>query len=239
MFYPWLKKILLNRCYQLFRNDKNVSFNDVHLQRQELLFNSIDDQFEQASNSQSLFEALRWLSDELRSCVMLRYFSSAGSYEQIATVLNIPVGTVRSRLAAAREQLTKKFFDASDANDSALLESSQWSDYYLMKWQQIYDDPDVRNEFFDHHDPAMYVRFTSGKHDRGRKLLEMEISNDLQYGTRFLVNEVTTSGNISVIEGPNLNSDISPDRCAPSTVMILFRVGETVNAVNVFDSART
>jgi RNA polymerase sigma-70 factor (ECF subfamily) len=46
------------------------------------------------------------LSDELRVTLVLREIGGL-SYEEIAHELKIPIGTVRSRLSAAREQFRR------------------------------------------------------------------------------------------------------------------------------------
>ncbi|MFF5075613.1 RNA polymerase sigma factor [Actinoplanes sp. NPDC000266] len=50
--------------------------------------------------------AVRRLSPAVREVAVLRYFTERNSYEQIAELCGIPVGTVRSRLSEARRQLT-------------------------------------------------------------------------------------------------------------------------------------
>ncbi|HKR06251.1 MAG TPA: RNA polymerase sigma factor [Bacteroidia bacterium] len=238
LFYPWLKKILVNNCYQLLRKERSVEFTDSHLANDALLHRSIDEHFENISNSQRMYEALRFLSDELRSCVMLRYFSSVKSYEEIALVLGIPVGTVRSRLAAAREKLSEHFIGKDDADDAALKEAQQWSGFYSDRWNKVYDDQQARKEFFNHLIPALNIRFTSGKFGTGRNILEEEINNDLFYGSRFAANDIVSSGNITVMEGPNFNHPDYPDRCAPATALILFRKNDKVEVTHIFDSPR-
>ncbi|MDQ7850936.1 MAG: sigma-70 family RNA polymerase sigma factor, partial [Armatimonadota bacterium] len=54
-----------------------------------------------------VWQALSGLGEDLRAAVMLRYFSSYRSYEEIALILGVPVGTVRSRLATAKDQLLR------------------------------------------------------------------------------------------------------------------------------------
>jgi len=238
LFYPWLKRILVNNCYRLLSRERLTELTDHHLSNDLLLHSSIDEHFENISNKERIYEALRFLSDEVRSCVMLRYFTSIKSYVNIAEVLSIPVGTVRSRLSAAREKLSQHFICKDDADDNALRESQQWSGFYSDRWNKVYDDRHARNEFFNHLIPALNIRFTSGKSGTGREILEDEIDKDIFYGSRFTACDIATSGNITVMEGPNLNHPDYPDRCAPLTALILFRKNNKVEMVHIFDSRR-
>jgi len=238
-FYPWLKRILVNNCYQLLRKEKFTPLTDHHLAADGMLHRSLEDRFENISNAHRMYEALRFLSDELRSCVMLRYFSSMNSYDDIAQVLGIPVGTVRSRLSAAREKLSSLFRKIEDAGDDAIREGLQWSGFYADRWNKIYDDMQARKDFFSHIHPLLSIRFTSGKTGTGRNILEQEVNNDLRYGSRFNIKEAVSSGNITVMEGPNLNHPDFPDRCAPATTLVLFRNQSQVQQLHIFDSHRS
>jgi RNA polymerase sigma-70 factor (ECF subfamily) len=53
-----------------------------------------------------VWHAIEELSPSLRVVAMLRYFSDVCSYEQIAAVCGLPIGTVRSRLSQVRVKLT-------------------------------------------------------------------------------------------------------------------------------------
>ena len=52
-------------------------------------------------------KALDDLPDELRTAISLREFEGL-SYDEIAEVMNCPVGTVRSRIFRAREAIDKR-----------------------------------------------------------------------------------------------------------------------------------
>lgn len=236
--YPWLKKILVNTCYRNLKKERSWLLQRSGLIRESQIRNSMEEHMEQKSDHQRLYHSMSMLSNELNSCILLRYFSDYASYEEIATILGIPVGTVRSRLAAARGKLSLFYHAEDDAGEKAILESRSWSAYYREIWQNIYDDAMVRNHFYNHLDPLLDIRFTSGKTGHGRNLLEYEIGQDLIYGTRFIVQEVISAGSITIIQGDNSFIPDYPDRCAPHSVFVLFRRDKTIGQLKIYDSVR-
>ncbi|HMQ06004.1 MAG TPA: RNA polymerase sigma factor [Saprospiraceae bacterium] len=239
LFYPWLKKILINNCYLILRKEKSLFHSLTNASKDAFIDESIEQHLENLEDSQQIFDTLSNLSSELRSCVLLRYFSSFIKYEEIAMILDIPIGTVRSRLAAAREKLISLYSHYSDSSDKVWIESKQWAAYYHDIWKSFYDDPEARREFINHFNLNLQLRFTSSKLAVGRKLLEAEFNDDLKYGSRFNLKEVNTCGNISILEGFNTNSIEYPDRCAHSTIIVLFREDQkSVKTCHVYDSPR-
>lgn len=63
-----------------------------------------DDSAEELVTARDFMQALQLLSDEQRAIILLIGLEQL-SYEQAAQVLDLPVGTVMSRLARARERL--------------------------------------------------------------------------------------------------------------------------------------
>lgn len=239
LFYPWLKRILYNHCYRLLKKERSGGLTDEVIEKKDIVMErSIEENFDKTANRQWVYAALNQLSDELKACVMLRHFSRFKSYDDIATILGIPIGTVRSRLSAAREKLLSCYKEFSDAADKALSESRRWSSYYSYLWANIYQSKQIREELMEHFDPSMFVRFTSGKLGKGRNLLNSALEEDIRYGSWLCVDEVNSSGDISVISGANKNSAEHPDHCPASTVVVFFRNNEIVETSHIFDSPR-
>lgn len=94
-FRTWLVRILINECNEIIRRNKRVvSINESnHEERYNDCYENID-----------LTKAINSLSEELRVTTVLFYFEDM-SIKDIASILNIPNGTVRSRLSRARERL--------------------------------------------------------------------------------------------------------------------------------------
>ena len=55
----------------------------------------------------TVFDTIAELPDDLRTAIMLRELEGM-SYEDIATTMDCPIGTVRSRIFRAREAIDQK-----------------------------------------------------------------------------------------------------------------------------------
>lgn len=113
-FSTWLFKIASNNCIDfLRRNRKNTlnmrteSENASESDISNSLASSTPDPEESIINAQKI-KLMRAVVEKLkphyRTLVELRYFSEY-SYEEIATELNLPLGTVKAQLFRAREFL--------------------------------------------------------------------------------------------------------------------------------------
>ncbi len=113
-FYPWLKRIAINESLmKLERNKRYVDMYDEEQEEDDYFFNTITD--EKNPEKELLDEELRKyvrryvdsLPSKLRTVIILREVEDM-SYEEIAEMLNIPIGTVRSRLFNARQIIKER-----------------------------------------------------------------------------------------------------------------------------------
>jgi RNA polymerase sigma-70 factor, ECF subfamily len=95
-FAPWLHRIVANRALDLLRAERRLS--------DEELPDTPDLAPAHATGDRGLLAAVGDLSLERRVVVVLRY-GVGMTPKQIAEALDLPVGTVNSRLARALEQL--------------------------------------------------------------------------------------------------------------------------------------
>jgi len=112
-FYTWLYRIAVNTAknYLVARNRRPPS-SDVDVEDAE--FYSGSDMLKDVDTPENLLfrdelqqvvtNAIEALPEDLRTAVTLREFDGL-SYEDIAAVMNCPVGTVRSRIFRAREAI--------------------------------------------------------------------------------------------------------------------------------------
>lgn len=111
-FNAWLNKIVFTKCTKLFAKNKYAAM-DPELMRQ--LPNQQEERIEfdpkRYSRYQSDKEVLMAMIDELhpqhKEAVLLYYFEDL-PVKEIADILEIPEGTVKSRIKIARDTLKKK-----------------------------------------------------------------------------------------------------------------------------------
>ena len=96
-FAPWLHRIVLNRALDLLRAERRLVGGEVALE------SAATTAFDEQGDAE-LLEAVQALPLQRRAVVILRYGIGMAP-EEIAAVLDVPVGTVHSRLARALEQL--------------------------------------------------------------------------------------------------------------------------------------
>ena len=99
-FGPWLHRIVINRCLDLLRTERRMAASDVELGRIEW--------HDVASGDRDLLEAIADLSLQRRVVVVLRY-GLGYTPTAIAELLDVPVGTVNSRLARALDDLRRRY----------------------------------------------------------------------------------------------------------------------------------
>ena len=111
-FYTWMYRIAVNTAKNHLASKKRLPSSDVELEDAEHIDGGIYIQNNDTPLHELLREeiaqvvskALAQLPDEIRQAITLREMEGL-SYEEIADVMNSPVGTVRSRIFRAREAI--------------------------------------------------------------------------------------------------------------------------------------
>lgn len=92
-FKTWLIRILVNVAFTQMKKDKKI-----------ILMDEIDILPRQESKSLGLWEEVMKLEYKFRVAIILFYYEDF-STKEIAAILHVPEGTVRSRLTRARNKL--------------------------------------------------------------------------------------------------------------------------------------
>ncbi|MCA9564150.1 MAG: RNA polymerase sigma factor, partial [Myxococcales bacterium] len=117
-FYGWYYQILRNHCFDLLRRRQTAQGAEgqlaVYLEKPAV--ESPQHEVEAAERVVALRRAIEKLPDDQREIIELRHFQDA-SYEEIADVLEIPTGTVMSRLYRARLALKNLLAEESGGDE--------------------------------------------------------------------------------------------------------------------------
>ncbi len=110
-FTTWLHRITINHCLN-------------HRRRRGFVAASLDESLSsgefpgaQSAEQQSVWQAVCGLGEKLQVVIVLRYFWDL-SYAEIAQILEIPLGTVKSRLDLALKTLRPVFDDEKSRSGS-------------------------------------------------------------------------------------------------------------------------
>jgi len=121
-FKAWFFRILFNRFYSGYRSRRRrgvpveiTEAPEAHLHERAQAAGILDEPDVAASvmdriGVEAITEAIDQLPDDFRE-VSLLYFTQDLQYQEIAQVLDLPIGTVRSRLHRARKVLQHALFD--------------------------------------------------------------------------------------------------------------------------------
>ena len=108
-FYAWLYRIVVNLCLDRMRRKSASS----EMPLEEGLLPCIAAHSPDVDRRMAVEQILDTLTPPMRAALVLREVEGM-EYAEIAVVLQIPVGTVRSRLNTAREQFRRRWMAAEE-----------------------------------------------------------------------------------------------------------------------------
>lgn len=115
-FYTWFYKILQNLCINYVKHKKShrkiIDEMDSGSREQYLApdIENPEEIFEKSERSAAIWKALNQLKEKDREIIILKEFNEL-SYQEISEILEIPMGSVMSRLYYARKKLVTRLED--------------------------------------------------------------------------------------------------------------------------------
>jgi RNA polymerase sigma-70 factor (ECF subfamily) len=166
-----------------------------------------------------VWRALDALPPDERLTVMLRHFTRCDSYEAIARLTAVSVGTVRSRLNRARSRLADALMEtvSGPLRDRARLESdrrAEWEDFY----RTLHEHPSPRTytELFE---PDVDVRDRSG-HWVGLRHWSAHEREAIALGVRAEIVGLLAGRDLTVIELDFTNPPAASGHCPPQATFV-------------------
>jgi RNA polymerase sigma-70 factor (ECF subfamily) len=224
-FVPWLKSIVKTQALMHLRKTRrNVEW-DEECTPGEPSPALAHRTLEEAATRDWIWSSLEKLSEPLRLTALLRYFSNDNSYERIAEVLGVPVGTVRSRINQVRTKLTDGLLaDAGGVHGDMHILQTKSQDHFaeaLARANRGSLDCYASNWSTD------VVASSSGGETIRRKepLLASLYEDTIDCGVRLEIDRVVSSAHITVLEARFINPPEAPNHCPARTTQIFFHPG--------------
>lgn len=98
-FNAWSRKIIVNSCYDIIKKNKKIV--DINTKLINIYEETREDTYE---CEDEIVKLLDKLEPELRLTAILYYYNDL-SIKEISQIIEIPEGTIKSRLSRAREKL--------------------------------------------------------------------------------------------------------------------------------------
>ncbi|MFC4036221.1 RNA polymerase sigma factor [Streptomyces polygonati] len=229
---PWLRMIVRNACLTRLRSTRYTE------RVEDLELPSAAPTPEQALDRHALqdwvWRAIEDLSPTLRMPLILRHFSTdITSYERIAAVCGLPVGTVRSRLSQARAKLAEALTAtaASAHSDTARLaaasrrearetlaaaERGAFAELLAERWA-----PDI-------------TLLSGNEPVGGGELLVKGMEGDLAAGVRQRLVDVVASRSLVLWEMDMTSPAQDPEHCPPAVTWVMSLEAGRVRRLRLF-----
>lgn len=123
-FKAWLNRIVVNKCKNLFRSRKNVEMDqeDMWYQyhvREDRFYMLPEDNMHMENDQKVVHELMMQLSDVQREVLIMRYFEHM-TMQEMAEALEVPIGTVKTRLLYGKTRLKELISAYEKENDTKI-----------------------------------------------------------------------------------------------------------------------
>jgi RNA polymerase sigma-70 factor (ECF subfamily) len=178
-----------------------------------------------------VWSAIERLSEPLRVVALLRYFAARCSYDEIAAILGLPVGTVRSRLNQARRKLAGALLTEAARVHPDLAAREQAAERYHHDCVDAVNHGNLSG-YTERWAPDIAGHPAGGPAIHGRaRLARMIADNTPRAGVRVLLDRVIASEQITVLEARLANPPDAPAHCPTLTTQIHFHPGGRTRSI--------
>ncbi len=185
-----------------------------------------------------VWHAIGQLSEPLRVVTLLRYFTGLTTYEQIAAVCEIPVGTVRSRLSKARSALARLLRESAEQphTDIRAITAAR-----RREAEQILlpDRREYATALRDAWHPQLQTVWPDGRHTLGVDPVIGLLDRSTGAGVVQRLPTVVASRQIVIWETEVLNPPQDPYHCPAGSAWVMWFNAGRVSRLRLFHEPHT
>lgn len=123
LFEQWFHRIIISKASDLFRKNKTTSFPDDHAvflkSKEDREYMIPESTIHYTTDQEMIRSFIDRLDDKYRIVLLLSYFSNL-KIKEISAVLDIPEGTVKSRMNTGKEQLKQMILQYEQQEQTSL-----------------------------------------------------------------------------------------------------------------------
>jgi RNA polymerase sigma-70 factor (ECF subfamily) len=231
---PWLRAITRNAARMRLRSSGRETALDPQADDLPAREPTPEDVLDDHALRDWVWSALEELSEPLQVAVLLRYFTTATSYGQIAAACEVPVGTVRSRLNQARTKLDRALRATAAAAhyDTAALTARRRDEAEDLLSSAVHGQ--FRATLAAATVPDLHVIGPQGQRTCGRDALADIMDSDLHAGVRQRLNQITAGNRITILECDLLSPPWDPQHCPPAVLWLMTLHDQRIEKIRLF-----
>jgi RNA polymerase sigma factor (sigma-70 family) len=214
----WLHAVLRNVCLMTMRRDAAPDAPKKMLagtsSEVEL---SVEEVIDSLALRDWVWTALSRLPSPLQATAMLRWFGSHPSYAEIAAILGIPLGTVRSRLNEAKRRLTEELLASAGLAHNRAQRARERA---IALYGGALDDYVRWGEFVHTFSDNVVVVRAHGDEVHGWRAVASVVRAYPEAGVELRPTRVLSGEQVTIIEGRFVGSH--PYGCPPDTAQVHF-----------------
>jgi RNA polymerase sigma factor (sigma-70 family) len=236
---PWLRTILRNVCLRRLKKGREIFLfgNDVSRFEQGPFESSAEEALDQLVLREWVWTALSELPEALKVTAMLRYFGAYPSYEEVSLILDVPIGTVKSRLNQVKVKLADALLKTAGLAHDEVCKLTEHHVCQYAEFTAAYNRGEVPSEYLSTF--ADDVVGAIGKWSfRGRKMLTEGLHEDMEAGMKLHPTNVLASEGVLVYEGTFENPPDDPLHCPPALSQVKFIRGGRVQRMRIYHAPR-
>jgi RNA polymerase sigma-70 factor (ECF subfamily) len=178
-----------------------------------------------------VWSALERLSEPLRTVALLRFFGTRCSYEEIAAILDLPIGTVRSRLNQVKVKLADALLTEATRAHPDVATREQAATRYHRDCVDAVNHGDLSG-YTERWAPDVAGRPAGAPTIHGRaRIARLIADNNPRAGVRVLLDRVIASEEVTVLEARLANPTDAPAHCPAATTQIHFHPGGRTRSI--------
>lgn len=236
----WLRTVTRHVCLESLRKmPETLPLDDLPVAR--VLRSpepSLEERIDQLALKDWVWAAVSVLPETLRVTAMLRYFGSRPSYEEIAAVLGVPVGTVKSRLNQVKIKLAEALLATADLDHSGARQLNESTNTYFAAATEEMNRGRSYAMFADAFSDNPELVLPDGTVLRGRHHLVEDLEGDMDAGIKMHLSRAYASRDITILEATFENPRDNPFHCPPATTQVHFKRDGKAERIRLYFAPR-